>query len=110
MKKKYNFLIVIGTIGLLFSSCSSVTKVFDSEKKNSSEEFLVEKKSPLNMPPEFNELPIPRSIIEEDQDQEQSEEIKILLTDKNSNQSQLEEIDNTNNDFENLILNKIKNN
>ena len=30
---------------------------FKNQKKNSSDEFLVEKKSPLVMPPEFNELP-----------------------------------------------------
>ena len=29
------------------------------KKKNNSDEFLVEKKSPLKMPPDYNELPIP---------------------------------------------------
>ena len=36
-------------------------KDFQIKKKNSSDEFLVEKKSPLVMPPDYNELPIPKS-------------------------------------------------
>ena len=34
-------------ISLFFSSCSTVQKAFDPQRKNSSEEFLVEKKSKL---------------------------------------------------------------
>ena len=49
------FLIIISTI--LISSCGSVQKAFDPQNKNTSEEFLVEKKSPLSMPPSFEELP-----------------------------------------------------
>jgi hypothetical protein len=30
---------------------------FENQKKNNTDEFLVEKKSPLVMPPDFNELP-----------------------------------------------------
>ena len=37
-------------------------KGFESQRKNSTDEFLVEKKSPLVMPPDFDELPIPKEI------------------------------------------------
>ena len=56
--KIFTFLIIICLINV---SCGSVKKAFDPERKNSSEEFLVEKKSPLSMPPDYNELPIPKS-------------------------------------------------
>jgi len=34
-------------------------QIFTNQKKSSTDEFLVEKKSPLVQPPEYNELPIP---------------------------------------------------
>ena len=104
--KKCNFLILIGIVGLLFSSCSSVKKAFDPQRKNSSEEFLVEKKLPLSMPPQFNELPVPNTILNEGQ--KQIEDIELLISE---NTKDLIETDNTINldgDFEKFILDKIK--
>ena len=46
---------------IFLSGCGSLKEGFSNQKKNSSDEFLVEKKSPLVMPPEFNELPKPES-------------------------------------------------
>ena len=54
---KSSLLIIFSTI--LISSCGSVQKAFDPQNKNTSEEFLVEKKSPLSIPPSFEELPVP---------------------------------------------------
>ena len=45
---KFSLLIILSTI--LLSNCGSVQKAFDPQNKNTSEEFLVEKKSPLSMP------------------------------------------------------------
>ena len=56
--KQFRFYILIATV-LLFSSCSSLKEGFVNQKKNNSDEFLVEKKSPLVMPQDYNELPIP---------------------------------------------------
>ena len=57
MKKFKVFTIMIYM--LFFSSCSSIKEGFTNQKKNSSDEFLVEKKSPLVMPPDYGELPVP---------------------------------------------------
>ncbi len=54
---KFSFLLIVSTI--LLSNCGSAQKAFDPQNKNTSEEFLVEKKSPLSMPPSFEELPVP---------------------------------------------------
>jgi PBP1b-binding outer membrane lipoprotein LpoB len=103
---KYYSLILIGIIALLFSSCSTVKDAFDPQRKNSSEEFLVEKKSPLSMPPKFNELPIPSS--EKVDKESQISNIESLIIDKDSNEKS--EIIESDKDFEELILDKIKNN
>ena len=106
MIKKFNKILVIITLGLFISGCNSVKKAFDPERKNSSEEFLVEKKSPLSMPPEFNELPIPSN--EKIDKDTQINNIESLITEKNSNEKL--EIIESDKDFEQLILDKIKNN
>ena len=56
--KKFKFYFVI-SVALSIASCGTVKEGFSNNKKNNSDEFLVEKKSPLVMPPEFNELPTP---------------------------------------------------
>ena len=60
MNKKITLLILII---FLLNSCadtfSSVKRGLTGAKKESTEEFLVEKKDPLILPPNFDELPLP---------------------------------------------------
>ena len=101
---KSSLLIIFSTI--LISSCGTVQKAFDPQNKNSSEEFLVEKKSPLSIPPSFEELPVPSN--EKVNKESQIDNIKTLIT-KESNNEKLETVE-SNKDFEQSILDKIKNN
>ena len=55
--KKHWLTIII--IFVTLSSCSTIKEAMDPQRKNSAEEFLIQKKLPLSMPPNFNELPIP---------------------------------------------------
>ena len=48
------FLILIPLFG-----CESAKEGFTLKKKNNSDEFLIEKKNPLVMPPEYGDLPVP---------------------------------------------------
>ena len=57
---KYKITILI-TFLFFVSGCGVVKEGFKPPKQKTSDEFLVEKKSPLVMPPEFNELPVPNS-------------------------------------------------
>ena len=99
-----NFLLII-IISLFSMSCSSVKNAFDPKRKNTSEEFLVEKKSPLSIPPDFEKLPVPKSnIIEE----EEIDEIQALLQKTNKNSNELNESKDTK--LDQLLLDKIKNN
>jgi len=106
MIKIFNKILVIITLCLFITGCNSVKEAFDPQRKNSSEEFLVEKKSPLSMPPEFDELPIPSN--EKVDKETQVSNIESLITEKNSNEKI--EIIESDKDFELIILDKIKNN
>jgi hypothetical protein len=101
---KSSLLIIFSTI--LISSCGSVQKAFDPQNKNTSEEFLVEKKSPLSLPPSFEELPVPSN--EKVDKESQINNIESLITEKNNNEKL--EVFESDKDFEQLILDKIKNN
>ncbi len=101
--KKFNLLFILGIALIILSGCNTIKKGFKNPKKNSSDEFLVEKKSPLVMPPEFNELPVPNQ--NEDTSQKQENNIKNLISDNNGNTDK--EVSNS--DLEGSILSKIKN-
>jgi len=105
---RYSSLILILVMAVLFSGCSSVKSAFDSGRKNSSEEFLVEKKSPLSMPPDFDELPVPKADKEKKVDQDK--DIELLITKDASNQENTDQINNSDKEFLELILEKIRNN
>ena len=93
---------------LLLLSCGVVKEGFQNPKKKSSDEFLVEKKSPLVMPPNFNELPIPkRSQNDENLD---DNKIKDLLEDKDTILKNNSETKEMNNSLEENLIKKIKKN
>ena len=102
---KSSLLIIFSTI--LITSCGSVKKAFDPQNKNTSDEFLVEKKSPLSMPPSFEELPIPSN--QKINEVNQKNSIKSLITDKKISDEKIINAE-ANKDFEQSILDKIKNN
>jgi hypothetical protein len=101
---KSSLLIIFSTI--LISSCGSVQKAFDAQNKNTSEEFLVEKKSPLTIPPSFKELPVPSN--EKVDKESKINNIESLVIEE-SNNEKLETVE-SDKDFEQSILDKIKNN
>ena len=102
---KFSILLILSTI--LLSNCSTVQKAFDPQNKNTSEEFLVEKKAPLSMPPSFEELPIPSN--QKINKENQTNNIESLITEKNNDIEKLENVE-SDKDFEQSILDKIKNN
>ena len=105
MLSNFKIFLLIIIISIFSMSCSSVKNAFDPQRKNTSEEFLVEKKSPLSIPPDFEKLPVPKS---EEKEQEKIDEIQTLLekTNKNSGESN----ENKDTELDELILEKIINN
>ena len=94
---------------ITLNSCGTIKEGFVSKKKNSTDEFLVKKKSPLVMPPEFYELPIPGNNNQE-QKNEENLNIKSLITGSENETSKSQNRSNQDTNFETSILEKIKNN
>ena len=97
---------IIFNILLMLYSCGTIKEGFINQKKNSNDEFLVEKKLPLVMPPSYGELPLPSS--EKTNKENQINNIESLLSKKKDNEN-LENVESDKN-FEESILKKIKNN
>ena len=102
--KNINKLIFIYLTFVFLNGCAAVQESFSSNKKTGSDAFLVEKKAPLVMPPNYEELPIPKP--ENQQNEEKSDNIKKLISNDDSNEIISSE---NNNSLEKNILEKIKN-
>tara|TARA_B100000401_G_C52631235_1_gene636101 strand:+ start:546 stop:863 length:318 start_codon:yes stop_codon:yes gene_type:complete len=92
---------------VFFVSCGAVKEGFSNQKKNNSDEFLVEKKSPLIMPPDFDELPIPKSLNKEDDKQENTFKELISVQDTDFSNTENSSSSKT---LEKLLIEKINKN
>ena len=104
---KYFKLLIFFQLILFLYSCSTIKEGFTNQKKSSSDEFLVEKKSPLVMPPDYNDLPVPSGNKEIEEDNENK--IKDLVTKNEDENGQNNNSVDGNLDIEQSILKKIKN-
>jgi len=93
----------------LLSACQSVKDGLTGKKQNNTDEFLVEKKNPLVLPPEFNILPEPETM---NKTSEKKEEINLesILTKDFSKKKMTTTSKVSNGSVEKNILEKIKNN
>ncbi|MDC0952457.1 DUF3035 domain-containing protein [Pelagibacteraceae bacterium] len=100
--RKINFLIIIFFILVSCSGLKEAGKVLRNEKLTTTDEFLVKKKEPLILPPDYTKLPTPGTLIENKLDEE--EKIKKILKaprEINKNQSK-------NSSIESSIIEKIR--
>ena len=104
--KNFKKILVFLSMVILLSGCSTIKKGFQPDKR-SGEEFLVEKKSPLVMPPDFDELPIPNQ--EKVINENRKSGIKSLLI-GSKDKTDIEETDQNISPIEKLILKQIKKN
>ena len=106
--KKIKIITLISFFSTILISCGAVKEGFTNQKKNNTDEFLVEKKAPLVMPPNYNELPVPKD--KEAIESSDSNSVKKLITKTKKNTSSNKSSDSSNESLENKILGKIKNN
>ena len=106
-----NFKVVVLFILILttLNSCGTVKEAFSTQKKNSTDEFLVEKKNPLKLPPDFDELPTPNQDINQQNDDEDGLK-ELLITSEDSKKDKSESSDSKNDTLEKQLLEKIKQN
>ena len=80
-----NFFLFIFLFSLL-TSCQSVTEGFKLKKKDGADEFLVEKKNPLVLPPNYNDLPTPESV--NTSNEKDIDSFKSTITKSENNESE----------------------
>ena len=100
----YLFVILIS-----LGACQSTRDALEGKKKGT-DEFLVQKKNPLVLPPEFDELPEPKTSTSEDKNKEGEIDLQIIFGKSSDSISNNSKIKTTNGPLEKSILEKIKNN
>ena len=105
-KYKYKTFVILVCF-LLTGGCQGVKDSFEGKQKNNSDEFLVEKKNPLVLPPEFNILPEPGST-NTNVDTEEELIMKKIIGQKNTKQVDKSSNTKSYDTIEKSILDKIK--
>ena len=72
---------------LFLNSCGSVQDGFSRNKKDNTDEFLVEKKNPLKLPPDYEKLPLPNSGNVSEKDENNNDIEQLLNTVKGGSES-----------------------
>tara|TARA_B100000965_G_C19097621_1_gene543397 strand:+ start:260 stop:574 length:315 start_codon:yes stop_codon:yes gene_type:complete len=102
--KKISFYFIV--LSIFLTSCQSVKDGLSGRKNDNSDEFLVQKKNPLVMPPKFMELPSPDEEIIDTEIEDSVSDVNIqniLDLDKSSDSKQVKS-----GSAEDYVLKKIK--
>jgi hypothetical protein len=94
--KKLNLLLILFLLLISCGSLSEAKKVIKNEKVITTDEFLVKKRNPLVIPPNFEEVPIPGS--EPKKMINEGEKIKRILNapkDENNSTSKSSSVENS---------------
>ncbi len=93
-------------VSLFIHSCEG----FKLKKKSTSgEEFLIEKKDPLILPPNFSKLPKPKDDLEEKDNEEETIALDNVFSERDSNDTkQIDSESSQDSDLKESILEKIK--
>ena len=109
--KKNNYPIFLLIFLFLLSGCQDVKKGFSGKKIDQGEEFLVIKKNPLVVPPDFEKMPTPENEKEKSNsikvENNQDSDFKKLLETQDQNIDVSDSRENTG-DLEKKIIDKIK--
>ena len=106
---KFKKIIIFLSSLLFLLSCSGAKDALQGKKRSdNSDEFLVEKKNPLTVPPDIDELPVPLDQDDQEQteDQENADIKKVLKIDENKD-TNVESNNENQNSLEKTILEKI---
>ena len=92
--KKYKSLFFVALVSLFLLSCQSVQDGLTLKKKENTEQFLIEKKKPLIMPPDFDDLPEPGNLdVESEKVESENDDLNLDTLIQSSNKSNGENID-----------------
>ena len=105
MKKINKIFFILPFFFIVLTSCQSIKDGLTGNKKQNSDEFLIEKKNPLTKPPDYEKLPNPDMVSVSDNDEDDEFDLKKLL-----GQTQKKSTQNKNSSLNKSVLDKIKEN
>ena len=109
MKKICKQIFYLSLILIWFSGCQTLKDGLEGNKKSkSAEEFLIKKKNPLVLPPDYSKLPLPGNS-KEQQESDQDFNLKKILG-KNSSSENTNKQTQNNSTFKKSIIEKINKN
>ena len=106
MKKNNIYLILF--IILVTASCQSIKNAVSGVKQENSDEFLIQKKNPLILPPDFTDLPVPFEESSKVTEVQIENDIEKLLGMENNTKNTNDTSDSSS--IESFVLKKIKKN
>ena len=104
--KKFKIILISIFVLTFLNTCGTVKDAFSTQKKDNTDEFLVEKKSPLKLPPDFEKLPLPGNKTDEKIISDTIEELLANSANDSTDDQKSKSVDKT---LEDQLLEKIKN-
>ena len=102
--EKIFFLIVIFVT--FISGCSSIKDTLTGVKKQNTDEFLVKKKDPLVLPPNFNDLPKPQTQKNSENNEEESIDFTNILSESENKKEIIKNEGSLERSISNILNNK----
>ena len=104
-----NTLFILLILGAL-SACQNVKDGLTGKKQTNSDEFLVKKKNPWAQPPDFENLPVPKTLNKNDDRNDGDISLKEILNKNTNSKSTVSTSETSIGSLEKNILEKIKSN
>ena len=105
--KKNNIYLILFMV-FMTVSCQSLKNAVSGVKEKNSDEFLVQKKNPLVLPPDFTDLPVPFEESSKVTEVQIEDDIEKLLGVENNTKNTNDTSDSSS--IESFVLKKIKEN
>ena len=108
IKNKFKLLLII-LFSFALYSCGTVKEAVGAKKRSEqSDEFLVQKKNPLAMPPDYQKLPTPGNQEVSPETFSDNSEVKDLLNVQEGNNTLKTDNNDSSSDLETSIIEKIQ--
>tara|TARA_Y100000389_G_scaffold70703_1_gene67384 strand:+ start:516 stop:833 length:318 start_codon:yes stop_codon:yes gene_type:complete len=105
MKFEKNFFLIVIFVTFI-SGCSSVKDTLTGVKKQNTDEFLVKKKDPLVLPPNFNDLPKPQTQKNSENNGEESIDFSNILSESENKKEIIKNEGSLERSISNILNNK----
>jgi hypothetical protein len=105
IKEKMKNLLYLFVILIAVNGCQSVQDGLSGSKKENSDEFLVQKKNPLVLPPDYDKLPVPKTL-----EANKEEDVEFVISDSLGSIKKTPNTKTTSGPLEKSIIEKIKKN